>query len=458
MSKVILVLCDALRDDAAQQYMGYLEHLVETRQATRYTCVGELPSMSRPMYETVHTGVVSSEHGVTHNNVVRHSTMPNIFELARDAGKVTAASAYSWFSELYNRAPYDIVMDREVDDPALAIQHGRFYQEYPYPDIEVFAAAGSLVAKFQPDYLLIHPMSCDTYGEEYGGLSAEYRRNVVVQDQALAALIPAVKPLALDVLRFLIADAQRVREAAGQPLPADGDHAIQADLPAIENRNRRALEPQLHQRDDFLRERFRLGQLERVHRADPAGNHNIRNQSGRLCRRLQVVERLLADSADERLLLGPAGNGLRGLAWLARLKAADLKLRVENVIGIILLEIRLRVELQHAAEIGHRHQRNLHLLKHRLRVAQRQRHLPRLAAQRADDVLEMIRQHIGRGVLLHLGRVDEREIDEVELVPAALHMNGLRRSDSQIDGDHLITPLRVTADKRHTHNKHGFSS
>ncbi|MFN8379974.1 MAG: alkaline phosphatase family protein [Anaerolineae bacterium] len=200
MNKVILVLCDALRDDSAQQYMGYMEHLVETRQATRYTCVGELPSMSRPMYETVHTGVVSSEHGVTNNEVVRRSIMPSVFELARDAGKVTAASAYSWFSELYNRAPYDIVLDREVDDSSLAIQHGRFYKEYPYPDIEVFAAAGSLVAKFLPDYLLIHPMSCDTFGEEFGGLSAEYRRNVVVQDQALAALIPAVQPLGYHVL------------------------------------------------------------------------------------------------------------------------------------------------------------------------------------------------------------------------------------------------------------------
>ena len=200
MAKVILVLCDALRDDAAGQYMGYMEHLVETRQATRFTCVGELPSMSRPMYETIHTGVQSSEHGVTYNDVVRRSIMPNIFELARDAGKVTAASAYCWFSELYNRAPYDIVADREVDDSALAIQHGRFYREYPYPDIEVFAAAGTLIAKFLPDYLLIHPMSCDTFGEEFGGLSAEYRRNVVLQDQALAALIPLAGPLGYDVI------------------------------------------------------------------------------------------------------------------------------------------------------------------------------------------------------------------------------------------------------------------
>lgn len=200
MGKVILVLSDALRDDAAAQYMGYLEHLVETRQATRYTCLGELPSMSRPMYETVHTGVPSSEHGVTHNDVVRLSIMPNLFGLVKAAGKVTAAVAFSWFSELYNRAPYDMVADREVDDPALAIQHGRFYRDYPYPDTEIIAAGGSLVLKYQPDYLLLHPMMCDYYGEIYGGQSAEYRRNIVSQDQALAALIPAARALGYDVI------------------------------------------------------------------------------------------------------------------------------------------------------------------------------------------------------------------------------------------------------------------
>lgn len=200
MAKVILVLMDALRDDTAAQYMGYVEHLVETRQATRFTCVGELPSMSRPMYETIHTGVQSSTHGITHNGVVRLSVMPNVFGLAHAAGKVTAASAFSWFSELYNRAPYDMVADREVDDPALPIQHGRFYRDYPYPDSEVIAAGGALVLKFQPDYLLIHPMMADYFGEKYGGLSAEYRSTVIGQDQAMAAMIPLVCALGYDVI------------------------------------------------------------------------------------------------------------------------------------------------------------------------------------------------------------------------------------------------------------------
>src|SRR5690349_11096083 len=126
MSKVILVLSDALRYDVAKANMGFLGHLVESRQASLYKITGELPSMSRPMYETIHTGVPSNEHGIVANSVSRLSKMPNVFQAVKSAGKVTAAAAYSWYSELYNRVPYDPIDDKEVDDAKLAIQHGRF--------------------------------------------------------------------------------------------------------------------------------------------------------------------------------------------------------------------------------------------------------------------------------------------------------------------------------------------
>jgi predicted AlkP superfamily pyrophosphatase or phosphodiesterase len=116
MNKVILVLSDALRYDVAKANMGFLGHLVETRQASLYKIIGELPSMSRPMYETIHTGTPSSENGIVANSIVRLSNMPNVFQLVKDAGKVTAAAAYYWYSELYNRAPFDPIDDREVDD------------------------------------------------------------------------------------------------------------------------------------------------------------------------------------------------------------------------------------------------------------------------------------------------------------------------------------------------------
>jgi predicted AlkP superfamily pyrophosphatase or phosphodiesterase len=189
LSKVILVLSDALRYDAAVDGMGFLGHLVETKQASLYKVIGELPSMSRPMYETVHTGLPVSQHGILANYIVRRSDKPNIFQLAVAAGKTTAAAAYYWFSELYNRAPFDRLQDREVDDESLLIQHGRFYTEDAYPDIELFSTAGMLVRKFTPDYLLVHPMGMDYKGETFGADSPEYRNQAIFQDMYMSALI-----------------------------------------------------------------------------------------------------------------------------------------------------------------------------------------------------------------------------------------------------------------------------
>ncbi|MCA2000235.1 MAG: alkaline phosphatase family protein [Chloroflexi bacterium] len=189
MSKVILVLSDALRYDVAKANMGFLGHLVETKQASLYKIVGELPSLSRPMYETIHTGLTSSEHGIVANSMTRRSNKPNVFQSLKNAGKTTAAAAYYWFSELYNRAPYDPVDDREVDDEKLNIQHGRFYSEDEYPDLELFFTAAHLVRKFSPDYLLLHPMGMDYLGETFGADSKQYRSHAIYQDKRLAPLL-----------------------------------------------------------------------------------------------------------------------------------------------------------------------------------------------------------------------------------------------------------------------------
>lgn len=200
MSKVIMIVADALRDDVARGYMGYLEHLVETRQATRYTVTGELPSMSRPIYETLHTGVPTSVHGIVNNAIVRRSHLPNIFQMAVQAGKVTAAAAYLWYSELYNSAPFDPLLDREVDNEALAIQHGRFYMSDDYPDVDLYGQGAVLAVKYQPDYLLIHPMGLDFIGERDGGSSLAYRKQVIMQDAIISYLLPAALGLGYTVL------------------------------------------------------------------------------------------------------------------------------------------------------------------------------------------------------------------------------------------------------------------
>ena len=189
MNKVVLILSDALRYDVAVANMGFLGHLVESKLASLYKIVGELPSMSRPMYETVHTGVPSSVHGIVANSIVRRSSMPNIFQSVSGAGKITAAAAYYWVSELYNRAPYNRIDDKETDDESFAIQHGRFYTEDEYPDVELFASAAHLIRKYSPDYLLLHPMGMDYHGETFGSDSKEYRNHAIRQDMWLAPLI-----------------------------------------------------------------------------------------------------------------------------------------------------------------------------------------------------------------------------------------------------------------------------
>ncbi|HTY99424.1 MAG TPA: alkaline phosphatase family protein [Rhodocyclaceae bacterium] len=210
MSKVILVLSDGLRYDTAVAGMGTLGHLVEAKLASRYKVTGELPSLSRPMYETVHTGLPSSEHGIVSNQVVRLSTQPNVFRLAVEAGRTTAAAAYYWFSELYNRAPYDRIEDCEVDDDSLPIQHGRFYTQDEFPDADLFAAAGWLARRFEPDYLLVHPMGMDTVGGIHGADSSEYRNHAIRQDGWLST--------------YLVEWMQR-----GYAILVSADHGVNAD-------------------------------------------------------------------------------------------------------------------------------------------------------------------------------------------------------------------------------------
>ncbi len=190
VSKVILVLCDGLRYDTAVEVMGYLEHLVEHQNAKRYLVKGELPTISRPMYATIMTGTPVSTHGITSNWVVKQVETPSIFSVARENGKRTAASAYFWFSELFNGCPYVPSQDKECEDPAKNIQYGRFYTTDEMPDEETFNAGNILLNKYAPDFLLIHPMGMDTYGHKHGPESNEYRNNALLIDIILATCIP----------------------------------------------------------------------------------------------------------------------------------------------------------------------------------------------------------------------------------------------------------------------------
>ena len=114
LNKVIMVLLDGLQDEVATKHMGYMTHLVEQGKAAKYRVESQLPSVSRPLYELLLTGVSPNESGITSNDVIRLSKEISIFHLLQENKLTSAAAAYYFFSELYNAVPYDPIEHRQL--------------------------------------------------------------------------------------------------------------------------------------------------------------------------------------------------------------------------------------------------------------------------------------------------------------------------------------------------------
>lgn len=185
-NKVILVILDGLAYETAEQCMGFMQGLCEQGSATLYKVQCELPSMSRPLYEAILTGVAPAQSGIVHNHIIRNSNQTSIFSIAREAGLTTAAAAYNWMSELYNRAPWNAVRDRFTNDPEQLIQHGIFYSQDTYPDSHLYLDAEWLRVNHDPDFLLVHPMNIDDAGHRAGFDSAHYRNTTRMSDTHLS--------------------------------------------------------------------------------------------------------------------------------------------------------------------------------------------------------------------------------------------------------------------------------
>lgn len=188
--RLVFVLLDGLRLDVARDCMGYVQAAAAAADRPCVPVTSELPSLSRPLYETLMTGVPPVRSGITSNGVVRRSRNPSVFGQCRAAGRVTAAAAYHWFSELYNEAPFHHAR-RITHDVDAAIQHGLFYWRDDYPDDHLFADAEALRRQHAPDFLLVHSMGIDDAGHRHGGGSAAYRTAARRADDLLARLMPA---------------------------------------------------------------------------------------------------------------------------------------------------------------------------------------------------------------------------------------------------------------------------
>lgn len=190
MEKTILILLDGCTYEGAKENLGLMEHLIEAGQGAKLKVRGELPSMSRPMYETLLTGLPVYKHLIVNNLIVRNSKEENVFSLCKKQGLKTAAAAYYWMSELYNKAPFNPLVDRIQLNAEGAIDNGIFYYQDDYPDSHLFNDAEFLRTAYDPDFLLIHPMNIDDAGHKFGSDSAEYALKVSQVDTIMGMYLP----------------------------------------------------------------------------------------------------------------------------------------------------------------------------------------------------------------------------------------------------------------------------
>ncbi|MGL4534295.1 MAG: alkaline phosphatase family protein [Fusobacteriaceae bacterium] len=188
MKKLILILIDGLGEHQEEK-IGYMKALEESGKSKKFILKSELPSLSRPLYETILTGVIPVESGIVNNAINKMSKEESVFSQAKKKGLKTAAIAYHWIHELYN-GEFNKDRDIEIENIEKNINFGRFYWEDTYPDSHLFSLAAKLLNDKNPDFLLLHTMNVDDMGHKYGGESLEYKNSIYKVSNLLSTHIP----------------------------------------------------------------------------------------------------------------------------------------------------------------------------------------------------------------------------------------------------------------------------
>lgn len=198
MSKVCLIVIDGLRDDTARVACKHLMAAVAKGDARLWTMEACLPTISAPLYETIHTGLTPTEHGLLDNEGLRPSTSPSVFSEVKAAGGQSGVVGHSYFHSLFGGSEFDPFAHIEINDVDAPMAYGRYYSMDGYDadnsvqpaEIDLCAQAWMIADRHAPDYLLLHSSSCDTLGHAHTGLGAGYVRQAQKVDAALAKLIP----------------------------------------------------------------------------------------------------------------------------------------------------------------------------------------------------------------------------------------------------------------------------
>jgi predicted AlkP superfamily pyrophosphatase or phosphodiesterase len=134
-----------------------------------------LPSTSASCYASIHTGLPPQKHHIWDNADIRRLQFPDVFSELTRAGKKTGAVTHSYWSEFFNRAPFDVVRDIEYDEPEGPITHGRFHTMHGYghanqmtpSDYDLFGTLTRLCEVKGIDYGILHTCTLDSMGHRF---------------------------------------------------------------------------------------------------------------------------------------------------------------------------------------------------------------------------------------------------------------------------------------------------
>ncbi|QPC85552.1 alkaline phosphatase family protein [Mesorhizobium sp. NBSH29] len=207
-AKLLVIVLDGLPWRNWGKFMGNLEGWVQSGEAQKWKMRSVLPSTSGCCYASIHTGVPPQVHGILSNDVRFRVSQPDVFSEVTKASGVTGAVTHSYWSEFFNRAPFDFIRDIEYDEPGGPITHGRFHTMTGYnlinqttpSDADLFATLTMLTERFALDYGILHTCTLDSMGHRFGHDCGEMDHALFVMDAQLAAFLPRWREAGYEVI------------------------------------------------------------------------------------------------------------------------------------------------------------------------------------------------------------------------------------------------------------------
>ncbi|MCB6178481.1 alkaline phosphatase family protein [Rhodobacter sp. Har01] len=197
MTKLLLIILDGVPYANWRRLFGNLEGWVQSGEARVWRMRSVLPSTSASCYASIHTGLPPQVHRIWDNADIRRLEFPDVFSELSKAGRKTGAVTHSYWSEFFNRAPFDVVRDIEYDEPGGPITHGRFHTMHGYghanqmtpADYDLFGTLTRLAEVQGIDYGILHTCTLDSMGHRFFHDCEEMDHACFAMDATLAPFI-----------------------------------------------------------------------------------------------------------------------------------------------------------------------------------------------------------------------------------------------------------------------------